>query len=60
MNSEKNEYFDLTVRELAAGVLRQAVNDQEIEFETLELWCSLLDLEPNLFQERLKKIINKN
>ncbi|KKM01024.1 hypothetical protein LCGC14_1798530, partial [marine sediment metagenome] len=27
-----DEYFDQTIRELAAGVLRQAVGDQEVEF----------------------------
>ena len=52
-----DEYFDGTIRELAAGVLRQAVNDKEISFETLELWCELIDLDPALFQEKLNGII---
>ena len=52
-----DEYYDTSTRELAAGVLRQAVSDQEVEFETLELWCELVDLDPALFQEKLSKII---
>ncbi|KKM88223.1 hypothetical protein LCGC14_1260910 [marine sediment metagenome] len=52
-----DEYYDTSTRELAAGVLRQAVSDQEVEFETLELWCELVDLDPALFQEKLRGII---
>ncbi|KKL24716.1 hypothetical protein LCGC14_2412560 [marine sediment metagenome] len=52
-----DEYFDGTIRELAAGVLRQAVNDKEVSFENLELWCEVVDLDPALFQEKLRIII---
>ncbi len=52
------DYFGDTMRELAAGVLRQAVTDQEVEFETIELWCAVVDLDPALFQEKLKGIIS--
>ena len=52
-----DKYYDTSTRELAAGVLRQAVSDQEVEFETLELWCAVVDLNPDLFQEKLSKII---
>ncbi len=51
------DYFGGAMRELAAGVLRQAVTDQEVEFETLELWCAVVDLDPELFQEKLRAII---
>ncbi len=51
------DYFSATMRELAAGVLRQAVSDQDIEFETLELWCAVVDIDPDLFQEKLRGII---
>ncbi len=53
------DYFGATIRELAAGVLRQAVSDQEVEFETLELWCAVVDLDPDLFQEKLRGIITR-
>lgn len=52
-----DEIFGFTDRELAAGVLRQAVSDQEVEFPLLEFWCAVVDLEPEVFQERLKKLI---
>ncbi len=51
------DYFGATMRELAAEVLRQAVSEQDIEFETLELWCAVVDIDPELFQEKLAKII---
>lgn len=54
-----DEIFGFTDRELAAGVLRQAVNDRELEFELLEFWCAIVDLTPELFQERLRLIISK-
>ena len=54
------DYFGATMRELAAGVLRQAVTDQEVEFETIELWCAVVDLDPALFQEKLLKIIEQS
>ena len=54
-----DKYYDNSTRELAAGVLRQAVSDQEVAFETLELWCELVDLDPLLFQEKLRDIITK-
>ncbi|KKK71057.1 hypothetical protein LCGC14_2917790 [marine sediment metagenome] len=47
-----DKYYDTSTRELAAGVLRQAVSDQEVEFETLELWCGLVDLDPALVPTR--------
>ncbi len=56
---DDDKYYDNSTRELAAGVLRQAVNDQEVEFETLELWCELVDLDPALFQEKLRGIITR-
>jgi len=54
---DEDEYYDTSIRELAAGVLRQAVSDQEVSFENLELWCEVVDLDPDLFQEKLNKII---
>ena len=52
-----DKYYDTSIRELAAGVLRQAVNDKEVSFENLELWCEVVDLDPALFQEKLRVII---
>ena len=56
-----DEYFDASLRELAAGVLRSAVTDRDESFDqfNLELWCALVDLDPELFQEKLRVIITR-
>ncbi len=48
------------LRELAYAVLQQAAEDLAYDFDTLFLWCALLDLSPRDFQQRVIRLSKKD
>ena len=47
-----------SVRELAATVLKRAVEEDDLDAPLLELWCDVLGLEPSLYFEKARRVIN--
>ena len=48
------------LRELAYAVLQQAAEDLAYDFESLPLWCGLLELNPQDFRQRVIRLSKKN
>ena len=60
MKSAKRKVNNKNLRELAYAVLQQAAEDLSYHFETLSLWCALLDLSPMDFQQRVIRLSKKD
>ena len=56
----KREMKNKNLRELAYAVLQQAAEDLAYYFETLSLWCALLDLSPMDFQQKVIRLSKKD
>ena len=50
----------MSEKELAYAVLQQAVEDLAYDFESLYLWCGLLELNPQDFRQRVIRLSKKD
>ena len=48
------------LRELAYAVLQQAAEDLAYHFETLFLWCAILEIRPEDFRQRVIRLSKKD
>ena len=54
----RGELDDDALLALAAAVLRRAVEERDLEAPGLEFWCDVIGLEPALYFERARGVVN--